>query len=79
MLEDDKEYIIGDYLEWLEENGLENTDENIDNFITAIYYETVDNLELFESIYKEMQDMAQFGDKIEFIEDKIRDILKEGA
>ena len=79
MLEDDKEYIIGDYLEWLEENGLENTDENIDNFITAIYYETVDNLELFESIYKEMQDMAQFGDKIEFIEDKIRDILKEGV
>ena len=79
MLEDDKEYIIGDYLEWLEENGLGNTDENIDNFITAIYYETVDNLELFESIYKEMQDMAQFGDKIEFIEDKIRDILKEGV
>lgn len=79
MLEDSKEYIIGDYLEWLEENGLENTDENIDNFITAIYYETVDNLDLLEKYYKEMQDMAQFGDKIEFIEDKIRDILKEGV
>lgn len=79
MLENNKEYIIGDYLEWLEENGLENTDENIENFITAIYYETIDNLELLENYYKEMQDMAQFGDKIEFIEDKIRDILKEGA
>lgn len=79
MLEDDKEYIVGDYLEWLEENGLENTEENINNFISAIYYETVDNLELFESIYKEMQDMTQFGDKIEYIEDKIRNILLENA
>lgn len=79
MLEDDKEYIVGDYLEWLEENGLENTEENIDNFISAIYYETIDNLELFESIYKEMQDMTQFGDKIEYIEDKIRNILLENA
>ena len=79
MLEDDKEYIVGDYLEWLEENGLENTEENINNFISAIYYETVDNLELFESIYKEMQNMTQFGDKIEYIEDKIRNILLENA
>lgn len=79
MLEDDKEYIVGDYLEWLEENGLENTEENINNFISAIYYETFDNLELFESIYKEMQDMTQFGDKIKYIEDKIRNILLENA
>lgn len=73
MLE--KEYVIKDYLQWLEENEFENTKENIELYISGLYYDIVDDMDLFESEYKELQEMVNIGDKTRFVENIIRNIL----
>ena len=75
MLE--KEYVIKDYLNWLEENEFKNIKENIELYIAGLYYDIVDDMDLFESEYKELQEMVNIGDKTEFIENIVRNILVE--
>ena len=75
MLE--KEYVIKDYLQWLEENEFKNIKENIELYIVGLYYDIVDDMDLFESEYKELQEMVNIGDKTEFIENIVRNILVE--
>ena len=77
MLENEKEYVIGDYLEWLEENVFENTEENMELYIAGLYYDLVDNMYLFEEQYKELQEMINIADKTDFIENIIKNILKK--
>ena len=73
MLE--SEYVIKDYLEFLKENEFKNTQENIELYIAGLYYDIVDDMDLFESEYKELQEMVNIADKTAFIEDIIRNIL----
>lgn len=75
MLE--KEYVIKDYLQWLEENEFKNTKENIELYIVGLYYDIVDDMDLFETEYKELQNMVNIADKTDFIENIVRNILVE--
>ena len=69
-----KEYIVKNYKEFLKENKLKNTSENIDLYISAIYYDLLDNLEL---------ECREFGIPTElegieaqnYIEEQIKNIL----
>ena len=71
-------YVIRDYLEWLEEEELGNTKENIELYIAGLYYDLRDDMDLFENEYKELQEMVNIADKTDFIENIIRNILLEG-
>lgn len=58
----DKDEIIEQYKEYLEENELEDSPENIDNFVMSLHYEIIDN---------------GLEDSVEETEDKIVKILSE--
>lgn len=66
--------VIKDYREFLEENGLENTTENIDLYITGLYYDIMDNLAL-EYGELEVPKELQGYEAEEYIEEKIKEIL----
>ena len=66
------------YYDYMIENNLDDCSETIEMFLAAMYYEIQDDL---ENLYDEFHIPSELeGIQAHyFIEDKIRDILKEGV
>lgn len=66
--------VIKDYRKFLEENGLENTEISIDEYISGLYYDLLDNLELERENFGVPKDLSRYAAE-EYIEEKIKEIL----
>lgn len=66
--------VIKDYREFLEENGIENTAENIDLYISGLYYDIMDNLALEYGEFGVPKELQGYEAE-EYIEEKIKEIL----
>lgn len=73
-----EEFIIKDYREFLEENELENTENNIDIYISGLYYELLNDIEINREDFKVPKDFTDNG-AIEYIERQIKNVLLKGV
>lgn len=69
-----EEYVIENYYEFLEENDLKNTEVSIDEYISGLYYDLLDNLELERENFGVPKDLSRYAAE-EYIEEKIKEIL----
>ena len=71
-----KEIIIKDCNKWLDEQQLSNNIKNIETYITGLYYDLADDIEVIRDDFfvpKDLTDMSA----IIYIENYIERILKE--
>ena len=71
-----KEIIIKDCNKWLDEQQLSNNIKNIETYITGLYYDLADDIEVIRDDFfvpKDLTDMSA----IIYIENYIEKILKE--
>ena len=71
-----KEIIIKDCNKWLDEQQLSNNIKNIETYITGLYYDLADDIEIIRDDFivpKDLTDMSA----IIYIENYIEKILKE--
>ena len=71
-----KDEIMKDFKDFLNYEKLEANEKSIELYITAQYYDLVDNLYTYYEYYPEMEHMT-FENQVKFIEDKWEKILKE--
>ena len=69
-----EEYVIKNYREFLEENELKNTIENIDLYISGLYYDIMDDLDLERENFGVPSDLTNNSAE-KYIEEKIKEIL----
>lgn len=71
-----KEIIIKDCNDWLNEEELENNIENIKTYISGLYYELADDIDINREIFRVPKDLSD-TDSINYIENQIETILIE--
>ena len=70
-----EELIIKNYKEYLDNELLEDTFENIERYISTLYYELLDDIELNKDLFGIEQEMEDY-EAIDRIEKYIENILK---
>lgn len=71
-----KEIIVKDCNDWINEEELENNIENIKTYISGLYYELADNIDIDREIFRAPKDLSD-TDSINYIESQIETILIE--
>lgn len=69
-----EDFIIKKYYDFLEEKGLKNTKENVDLYISAIYYDILDDLDIECGNFGVPKDLEGFEAQ-KYIEEQIENIL----
>ena len=69
-----KEETIKAYLEYLEGEDLEDTPENIDLYISTLWYDLIDDIELNREMFNINKNIDDY-DAAKIIEDMIKEIL----
>ena len=72
MIEND--IVINSYLEYLEGELLEDNAENIDLYISTLWYDLMDDIELNKEMFGIEQNIDDY-EAAKMIEDKIKEIL----
>lgn len=72
MIED--EVVINAYLKYLEGELLEDNSENIDLYISTLWYDLMDDIELHKEIFGIEQEVDDY-EAAKMIEDMIKEIL----
>ena len=69
-----KELTINNYLEYLEGEDLEDTPENVDLYISTLWYDLIDEIEINREMFHIDKNIDDY-DAAEIIEDMIKEIL----
>ena len=69
-----KEATINNYLEYLEGEDLEDTPENVDLYISTLWYDLIDEIEINREMFRIDKNIDDY-DAAEMIEDIIKEIL----
>ena len=69
-----KEATINNYLEYLEGEDLEDTPENVDLYISTLWYDLIDEIEINREMFRINKNIDDY-DAAEMIEDIIKEIL----
>ena len=68
------ELIINNYLEYLDGELLDDNTENIDLYISTLWYDLIDDIELNKEMFGIEQDVDDY-EAAQMIEEKIKEIL----
>ena len=69
-----KEEIIKAYMEYLEGEDLEDTPENVDLYISTLWYDLIDEIEINREMFRINKNIDDY-DAAEIIENMIKEIL----
>ena len=69
-----KDASINNYLEYLEGEDLEDTPENVDLYISTLWYDLIDEIEINREMFRIDKNIDDY-DAAEMIEDIIKEIL----
>lgn len=71
-----KDYIIKDYKNFLEENEMEDNNENMNTYISGLYYDLYDNIDVDRENFRVPKELDNLG-VIKYIEQEIEKYIKE--
>ena len=70
-----EEYVIKDYQAYLEEQEKEHSEEMMKEYISGLYYDLLDNIDIDRQNFGVPKDIVENWEAIDYIEEEIEKII----